>query len=323
MNVKILFFLFILLIPVCVADNGSSLNSSDVLFKILGITDNEMWDCEWNSLNLNKIKPDKIVSSTSNMEAWIDIVGYKGLYKKNNIFYYKGDPINNTVVRYDIDTGSTTYDHIKKTVSFYTINQTVYVELDLVLRYYELQTRADGTEFVTYNVEYLTVYDNEILPIAVPQEVKNVSVYIKDCNNTFSPKSWIVINSFENRFDLIKTVIQYQNESIEYYDNVGLEEYTEKGYPFINLTGESLSMFYDNDVLRKLGAYYCVVGANFSLPDLSITVYDIYSNHTVTDYILENETYVPSKTFHPVFWYFMGIIVILSLGINKMWKLFK
>lgn len=316
MKVFYLLFLFILIIPVCLADSS---NSSEDLFEILGITCNEKWTCDWNSLNFNKIKPEMNVSSTSNMEAWIDIVGFEGLYKKNNIFYYKGDPINNTIIKYDINTFDTKVTGIQKTVSTYVINQTVYANLNIVLKYCETQTHEDGTESTTYHTESLYVEDHEVLPIVSPGNTQNTTVYIKTCNNTFSPKSWIAISD-SNR---IMTVIRYQNESIVYYDNVGLEEYTTKGYPFVNFTGESLSEFYDNEYLRKLSVYYCIVGLNFSESDLSVTVHDIYSSSVIGNYTLENETYIPSETFHPIIYYFVGTVLILVIGIYKIRMMYK
>ena len=83
-----LIFIFFILIPVSSAFEA---NDSVDIFDILGISMLDQWDFDWD-LNMKKIQPDKVISSTPNMEAWIDIVGYEGLYKENNIFYYPGDP---------------------------------------------------------------------------------------------------------------------------------------------------------------------------------------------------------------------------------------
>lgn len=309
------FFIFLLLIP---GSSAFDANDSVDLFDILGISVLDTWDLDWD-LNMKKINPDKVISSTPNMEAWIDIVGFEGLYKVDTVFYYPGDPKNTTVLKYDVNTYDTDVESLIKTVGTYVINNSVHSVLYIAMRYSESVTHEDGTESKTYHYDYLTVRDVEELPAVRVPNTSNVSVHIKTCNNTFSPKSWIAIQDTTR----IKTVINYKNESIIFYDNIGLEDFTNKGYPYINFTRDSVKEFYENDVLRKLGPYYCIHGANFTLSNLTITVYDVYSSHIISNYTEEIETYDPYKNFHTAFYLIVGIILIFSVGVYQIWRLYK
>ena len=310
-----LIFIFFILIPVSSAFEA---NDSVDIFDILGISMLDQWDFDWD-LNMKKIQPDKVISSTPNMEAWIDIVGYEGLYKENNIFYYPGDPKNNTVIKYDVNTYDTDIDILTETIGVYSVNGSALAVLYIAMRYSNTHTSEDGTESKTYHNDYLTVRDIEVLPVVRVPDTSNVSVYIKTCNNTFSPKSWVSILDSSR----IKTVIHYKNESIIYYDNVGMEDYTEKGYPFINFTGESNYELYENDILRKLGPYYCILGTNFTLSNLSITVYDVYSSYEISNYTVEVETYDPYHSFNSLVYLLFGVLFILSVGIYKIWSQYR
>ena len=310
-----LFFIFLLLIP---GSSAFDANDSIDILDILGISVLDTWNLDWD-LDMKKIRPDQVISSTPNMEAWIDIVGYQGLYKINNVFYYPGDPRNNTVIRYDIDTYDTDVESLTKTVGTYVSNNSVHSVLYIAMRYSESSINEDGTESKTYHYDYLTVRDVEELPVVKVPDTSNVSVYIKTCNNTFSPKSWIAIQDTTR----IKTEIHYKDETIVYYDNIGLEDFTEKGYPFINFTGESVKEFYENDILRKLGPNYCVYGTNFTLSNLTITVYDVYSSYIISNYTEEIETYDPYRNFHTAFYLIVGIILIFGVGTYQIWRLYK
>jgi len=313
MIIKFLVVLFFLFFPISLAED---LNDTKSIFEIIGISTNEVWDCDWNELNMNKIKPEKVICSSKNLIAWVDVVGFNMMYKEDNILYYPGDPVNNTIVKYgisDLLTGSCGVDLITETVIITHINNTVYVVLHIDMKWHESTESEDGTTNKIYHHEFLSVSDTEVLPLEQNHSNETVTGYIKVCNNTFSPKSWIVIQD-HNR---IKTEVHYKNESITYYDNVGIVEYSGKGYPYINLTGEPLPTLTNNELLKRMGIYYCILGTNFSLPDLSIKVYSIYSNSTISNYTVEEEIYEPSNTFHPLLFCFVGVIVVLYIGICK------
>lgn len=311
---KFLVVLILLFPPVSLAED---LNDTKSIFEILGINTNEVWDCDWNELNMNKIKPEKVTGSTKNLIAWVDVVGFNKMYKEDNILYYPGDPVNNTVIKYgvsDLLTGSCGVDYITETILIKQINNTVHVVLLIDMKWYETQETDDGEGAnKIYHHEYLSVSDTEVLPLEQNHSKDTVTGYIKICNNTFSPKSWIVIKD-SNR---IKTVVHYKNESIIYYDNVGLIEYNNKGYPYVNLTGEPHPTLTNNELLRRAGIYYCILGTNFSLPDLTIKIHSIYSNNTISNYTVEEEIYEPSNTFHPFLFCFVGVIVVLCIGFYK------
>ena len=321
MNYIFLFIFLCVLVPLGTAEDVG-------ILEILGISTKETWNGEWNSLKAEDVAIDKNVSATANMEACVDIIGFGGLYKKDGVFYYLGDPVNNTVVKCEIKDYLTAskcrwndnVDWIVHSESFRVQNGTVSVISNITMLWHHSKKRANGKGIKkTYYYDHLTVNDTDILPMVHIGSMDSVSAHIKICNNTFSPKTLIVIPE-SNR---LKTEIIYKNESIVYYDNVGFVEYTVKGYPYVNLTGGSSHVSYDNDFLKRIGPYYCIVGPNFSESDLSILIHGLYTNESINEYTIFEETYEPSKVFHPSMFLIIGILLIFSMGIYKIWRMYK
>lgn len=307
-----LFIFFLILVPSCTASG---------ILDILGITQNEKWDLDWSHLEMKDGVIERNVSSTAKMKVSVAIVGFEGLYKKDGVFYYPGDPTNNTVVQYEVQPRvrkrqNEVVDTLYYNFTYDVQNESITVILDVDMLWYEMNQSNDDR---TYYWSHISISDTEIVPMEHIRSMDGVSAHLKICNNTFNPKTLIVIPE-SNR---LKTEIVYKNESIVYYDHVGFVEYTDMGYPYINLSGESLHVSNDNELLRRIGPYYSISGSNFSESNLSITIHGLYTNESIDSYTIFEETYESSKVFHPSMFLIIGILLIFTMGIYKMWRIYK
>lgn len=308
--------------------NDISIRLQHVLFDILGIGTHDVWDFEWDSLSTSNLKPDKNISSTGNMEAWVDIVGFNKLYKQDNIYYYPGDPLNNTIVDYKVTeslTGSMSrwndnVDWVHQDLSFTITNNTITVVMNVTMLWHHSVKRKIGKGIKkTYYYDSLTVTDTEYLPDIHVNGSLHDGGHIKICNNSFNPKMWIVLQD-DGR---IKTDVIYKSERVEYYDNLAMVEYTKKGYPYVNLTGYSTYSLNENKILKRVGSYYCISGNTFDIFNIIVYTRSIYEVHKVKNYSVNYEEYDAKHSFDPGFMLFNGILLVFVGGIIYIKRMFK
>lgn len=238
--------------------------------------------------------PNKSMQSSQHIRGWIDIIGFEGTVRINDAEYSNA---SKPVILYDVwDEGITSSEYItNNNVDFIkitderitTVDNITSVEIDIHMMWHHSVLKSrNGRPYISkkYHHEYTTFTTSRAAAQSYPDLIipeLNVIVY----NNTIAPKTIIYLK--ETDF-ILGYRLEYDNESVEYFNNVLSVETQGNGFPYGNMTKVlSQSIYEDSDMFSRAGPNIIINSTEIddSLRIYAFSPYNEYEiNQTVTNY---------------------------------------
>ena len=168
-----------------------------------------------------------------------------------------------------------------------TVDNITIVEIDIHLKWHHSKKKTrDGRIWIkkTYYHEYATFTASRPAPQQYPETTipeLNVIVY----NGSIKPKT--IIHLPDTAY-ILGYMIEFQNESVEYFNSVLSVETQDNGLPFGNITKvASQSIYEESDMFSRAGSNIIInsTGIDDSLKIYAMTPFDeLEINYTVTNY---------------------------------------
>ena len=231
------------------------------------------------------------VQSHKHIRGIVDIVGFGQMVCIDGQYYIPGIPEDYTIVKTKLwDAGlywNNNLDYIKITDDrIYTVDNITTVEIDIYLKWHHSKKRTPPGKGIkkTYYHEYTTFTASRPAPLQYPETIipeLNILVY----NDSIKPKTIIHL---PNSAYILGYMIEFQNESVEYFNSVLSVETQDNGVPFGNITRvQSQSIYEDSKMFSRAGPNIII---NSTEIDDSLKIYantpfdELEINYTVTNY---------------------------------------
>ena len=240
------------------------------------------------------------VQSHKHIRGIVDIVGFGQMVCIDGAYYIPGATEDHAIIKTDLwvdGLGFNDYiDSITVTNERITTagnNTTVEIDVHLLWHHSESRSRTscgpNGCRTYrwidkTYYHEYATFTASRPVPQQYPETIipeLNVAVY----NDSIKPKSIIHLPNTEY---ILGYMIEFKNESVEYFNSVLSVETQDNGLQFGNLTKvSSQSIYEDSDMFSRAGQNIII---NSTEMDDSLRIYartpfdELEINYTVTNY---------------------------------------
>ena len=240
------------------------------------------------------------VQSHQHIRGIVDIVGFNQMICIDGVQYISGTPEEHAIIKTKLWSsefyGNNNLDYIKITDErIYTADNNTTTEIDIHLKWHhsELKSRTVCGEngcstytwiCKTYHHEYTTFTASRPTPQPYPEFIDpklNVIVY----NDSIKPKTIIHL---PDTVYILGYTIEFQNESIEYFNSILSIETQDNGVPFGNITHvQSQSIYQDSDLFSRAGQNIIINSTEIddSLRIYAMTPFEtIEINYTVTNY---------------------------------------
>jgi hypothetical protein len=231
------------------------------------------------------------VQSHKHLRGIVDIVGFGQMVCIDGVYYIPGAPEDHAIIKTKLwDKGldwNNNLDYIKITDErISTVDNITTVEVDIHLLWHHSKKRKPPGKGIkkTYHHEYATFTASRSAPQPYPEfidPILNVIVY----NDSIKPKTIIHL---PDTVYILGYMIEFQNESVEYFNSVLSVETQDNGLPFGNITKvASQSIYEDSEMFSRAGSNIII---NSTEMDDSLKIYamtpfdDIEINYTVTNY---------------------------------------
>ena len=230
------------------------------------------------------------VQSHKHIRGIVDIVGFGQMVYIDGVYYIPGAPEDHAIIKTKLwDKGldwNNNLDYIKITDErITTIDNITTVEVDIHLKWHHSKKRKPPGKGIkkTYYHEYTTFTASRPAPQSYPVTIipeLNVIVY----NGSIKPKT--IIHLPDTAY-ILGYMIEFKNESVEYFNSVLSVETQDNGLPFGNITKvASQSIYDDSEIFSRAGSNIII---NSTEMDDSLRIYamtpfdDIEINYTVTN----------------------------------------
>ena len=231
------------------------------------------------------------VQSHQHIRCIVDIVGFSQMICIDGEYYIPGIPEDHAIVKTKLwDTGlywNNNLDYIMITDErISTVDNITTVEIDIHLKWHHSKKRKPPGKGIkkTYYHEYATFTASRPAPRQYPKTIipeLNVIVY----NDSIKPKTIIYL---PNTAYILGYMIEFQNESVEYFNSVLSVETQDNGLPFGNITRvQSQSIYEDSEMFSRAGPNIIINSTEIddSLRIYAMTPFEtIEINYTVTNY---------------------------------------
>jgi len=273
--------------------------------------------------------PDTTIQSGVYILGWVDIIGYKNLSYKGDVFYIQGDPVDDVIIMYDYWSADFSWNCAENYIEvtderIILADTTITSEIDIHLNWYKstltyitictpLGCRVIPRIKKTPYDEYFTLTDSDILPSIYPtMDLKNTSIEAVIYNNTISPKTTIKL--INTPINILTVEYTYNDSSITHYLGAATVEYTDKNCPYMYIT--SIDSWNGTGNLSHFNEFMFIPTMNFLTGNLSVVVNDPYSTneiHNITVYELPYHSV--NDTFSSLFFGVVAILLIFAFGI--------
>lgn len=306
---KVIILCLLFLIPTAIAaDKG--------IFYIL----DEKFIDNINELPFHPGIPSIEWQESKNLQAWIDIVGYRNLTREDGINYTFGDPANEAIIQYGTHSilscnyASCSVDSIDSSITTSSSGNNTIARLHTVMKWTEIYCTNDGCQDHHYT-EYADFYDYEDAPRVYPL-LQNISVNVTQYNNSLYENIGIHIVNISG---LNKYTIQYEDNIATYRQKKAHVEQTAKGVYFANVTpAEFLELKGKN--ISRYGEIILLNGnlSKMSHGDIKITGSNLYETRTAnsSQFNITRLEFKPEKELeNPVMMWFMSVMAVMVGGI--------
>lgn len=264
--------------------------SSDIFYKFLNNSKTVT-----NTNDIVYVESEYILNNTvqshQHIRGIVDIIGFSQMICIDGEYYIPGATEDHAIIKTKLcDTGlywNNNLDYIQITDErITTVDNITTVEIDIYLKWHHSKKRKPPGKGIkkTYYHEYATFTASRPAPQSYPETIipeLNVAVY----NDSIKPKT--IIHLPDTAYILGYT-IEFQNESIEYFNSVLSVETQDNGVPYGNLTRvQSQSIYEDSEMFSRAGSNIIINSTEMddSLRIYAMTPFDeIEINYTVTNY---------------------------------------
>ncbi len=286
--------------------------SSDIFYKFLNSSKTVT-----NANDIVYVESKYILNNTiqshKHLRGIVDIVGFSQMVYINGEYYIPGAPEDHAIIKTKLwDEGVTSKTHITNNKVDYikitderitTVDNITTVEIDIHMLWHHSTRKSrtvcglNGCRTYTwidkdYTHEYATFTASREAPQPYPETIipeLNVIVY----NDSIKPKTIIHL---PNSAYILGYMIEFKNESVEYFNSVLSVEKQDNGVPFGNITRvQSQSIYEESEMFSRAGSNIIINSTeiNDSLKIYAMTPFDqLEINYTVTNYsdrqMLEN-----------------------------------
>ena len=230
------------------------------------------------------------VQSHKHIRGIVDIIGFGQMVCIGGEYYIPGAPEDHAIIKTKLwDEGlywNNNLNYIKITDErIFTVDNITTVEIDIYLKWHHSKKRKPPGKGIkkTYYHEYATFTASRPAPQQYPNTTileLNVAVY----NDSIKPKTIIHL---PNSAYILGYMIEFQNESVEYFNSVLSVETQDNGLPFGNITKvASQSIYEESDMFSRAGSNIIINSTEMddSLRIYAMTPFDeIEINYTVTN----------------------------------------
>ena len=231
------------------------------------------------------------VQSHKHIRGIVDIVGFDQMVCIDGEYYIPGAREDHAIIKTKLwDTGlywNNNLDYIMITDErISTVDNNTAVEIDIHLKWHHSKKRKPPGKGIkkTYYHEYATFTASRPAPQSYPETIipeLNVAVY----NDSIKPKT--IIHLPDTAY-ILGYMIEFHNESIEYFNSVLSVETQDNGHPFGNITRvQSQSIYEDSEMFSRAGQNIIINSTEIddSLRIYAMTAFDeIEINYTVTNH---------------------------------------
>jgi len=231
------------------------------------------------------------VQSHKHLGGIVDIVGFSHMVCIDGEYYIPGAPEDHAIIKTKLwDKGldwNDNLDYIKITDErITTVDNITTVEIDIYLKWHHSKKRKPPGKGIkkTYYHEYATFIASRQAPQPYPDTIipeLNVIVY----NDSIKPKTIIPLSDSDY---ILGYMIEFKNESVEYFNSVLSVEKQDNGVPYGNITKvASQSIYEDSDMFSRAGPNIIINSTEIddSLKIYAVTPFDeLEINYTVTNY---------------------------------------
>jgi hypothetical protein len=252
--------------------------------------------------------PDINRQTSGNIEAWLDIVGFKEMVQEDGVDYVPGPPENYAIVLYEAS-GSPpgTIDSITHSLNVTRSGNFTIAVLDVIMKWHKVFCDKSGCWTVSYK-DSATFQDSEISPKRFDFP-GNQSVTLKSYNGSvYKPQ---VLN-FNLSPGITAFNITTNNGSIKQYLRSGQVSYTAKNIPYMNLTKTDHYEQSGRDI-SKLNKEV-VVNSNLSSIEFFTPYGKLNASATITK-VQMPETNIKSGVF--------GLIYMVLIFFGGLYVMFK
>ena len=228
--------------------------------------------------------------SHKHLRGIVDIVGFGQMVCIDGKYYIPGLPEDHAIIKTKLwDEGlywNDNLDYIKITDErITTVDNITTVEIDIYLKWHHSKKRKPPGKGIkkTYHHEYATFTTSRPAPQPYPETIipeLNVIVY----NGSIKPKT--IIHLPDTAY-ILGYMIEFKNESVEYFNSVLSVEKQDNGVPFGNITRvQSQSIYEDSEMFSRAGSNIIINSTEIddSLRIYAITPFDEREiNYTVTN----------------------------------------
>ena len=264
--------------------------SSDIFYKFLNGSKTVT-----NANDIVYVESEYILNNTvqshKHIRGVVDIVGFSQMICIDGECYIPGAPEDHAIIKTKLwDEGlywNNNFDYIKITDKrITTIDNITTVEIDIYLKWHHSKKRKPPGKGIkkTYYHEYATFTASRPAPQPHPEFVDpklNVIVY----NDSIKPKT--IIHLPDTAY-ILGYMIEFRNESVEYFNSVLSVETQDNGLPFGNITQvQSQSIYEDSEMFSRAGPNIIINSTeiNDSLRIYAMTPFDeMEINYTVKNY---------------------------------------
>ncbi len=256
------------------------------------------------------------------LAAWVDIAGVNQSIQENGRAYIRGTASEKAIVgfQYGIYAGDGKFISIEKASSpmrkFYYLNHTMSVsenetnvtaQLRVTLKWYVYCQDSAGMFRCGSKTETRNYYAYAPRPEQYPDNNNNITLVIKEYNNTFNPKT--IISIPDNNYSIIN--YSYQNETIFHYKKLATVEQTKNGIHYANVSNVDF-WSRNTETLHRNNNQVMIM--NTSRPDyqnLTITGSNFFETEDIMNASVVRENYSIGQTFPKLFFAVFGIFGIL------------
>ena len=249
--------------------------------------------------------PEQKIESSGNIRGWIDIVGFRGVLRKQDKYYINGNPADKAMIKFDAWGTVKLIDSVTKNDAVYLSGESTIARLNVILKwhyYYSCNCDENGCSTCRKDVvEHATFYDSEPNPIQYP-----VSSDVKITVHEYKDKRLIYFNQDEwitghNLNTSNGSVLQIK---------AGVLEHTSKDVPYVNFTEPQVITNLSGKV-NRFGDGYLIGNESFSTQ-----FYTPYSEVNLSQNITVVKHESTSIQSFSVFFAF--IVAVMLFGIKKM-----
>ncbi len=232
--------------------------------------------------------PHIMMQERGHIRAWVDIVGFRNLSRKGDIYYIFGDPADMAIVAGETKANPPgVLESLEKSVSLTQLGNKLVASLHVVLKYHTIYCDDRGCYVNGRFKEEAIFQDIEPIPAIISNHDDAVQVLYREMNFNLFNITDIRININNSVYD--RYLLTTKNGSYEKINRLWSVDQTEKGIYFANES--KLEIFHSNNISHAQDI--------ISIKDINFTIEasGLYSSTNNMSVTVQREDHNPLPQF--------------------------